>query len=118
MTEAEWMACESPEGMLRLLGSGDSERKLLLYSVACCRAGNVPDPYDVAILEATERHVDGSGSEEDIVRAGLCYDSDHIPAHRISSYFELKRVGGAQPPGIRCAAAVSWLARWASTSEE
>ena len=36
MTEAEWLACETPERMLAYLRGRASERKLRLFAVACC----------------------------------------------------------------------------------
>jgi hypothetical protein len=37
MTEAEWLACESPPKMLAYLGLKVSDRKLRLFAAACCR---------------------------------------------------------------------------------
>jgi hypothetical protein len=36
MTEAEWICCQDPQKMLEFLGGHASERKLLLFGVACC----------------------------------------------------------------------------------
>jgi hypothetical protein len=39
MTEAEWLACESPTSLLEFVeGSSLSTRKLPLFACACCRA--------------------------------------------------------------------------------
>jgi hypothetical protein len=37
MTEAEWLVCEKPQKMLRFLARNVSDRKLRLFSCACCR---------------------------------------------------------------------------------
>ena len=37
MTEAEWLACDDPDPLLNLLGSGVGDRKRRLFAVACCR---------------------------------------------------------------------------------
>ena len=37
VTEAEWLACTEPQKMLEFLRSRDSDRKLRLFAVGCCR---------------------------------------------------------------------------------
>ena len=37
MTEQEWLTCTDPGQMLAFLGDETSDRKLLLFAVACCR---------------------------------------------------------------------------------
>jgi hypothetical protein len=37
MTEAQWLACDNPAQMLKLVRDGTSERRLRLFACACCR---------------------------------------------------------------------------------
>jgi hypothetical protein len=37
MTEQQWLVCEEPQKLLRFLAGKVSDRKLRLYSCACCR---------------------------------------------------------------------------------
>src|SRR5215475_3488791 len=63
MTEAEWLACDDPERILALLRGRDSERKLLLFAVACCRrawrALQAGDERACPVVEIAERYADG-----------------------------------------------------------
>lgn len=61
MTEAEWLASETPEPMLKLLEGKASERKLRLFAVACCRAiwDLMDDPRSRNVLDRIQEYVDG-----------------------------------------------------------
>src|SRR4051812_43505730 len=66
MTEAEWLACQGTQKMLRFIGTGASQRKLRLFAVACyrCSLGKVGKlrPIDVElnrVLVKAERMADG-----------------------------------------------------------
>ena len=37
MTEAEWLACTDPLGMVNFIGDQAGDRKLRLFQAACCR---------------------------------------------------------------------------------
>jgi hypothetical protein len=59
MTEAEWLACTDPEPMLKFLKGKASDRKLRLFTCACCRrASNVLDEHIQTAVELAERNVD------------------------------------------------------------
>lgn len=51
MTEEEWLACEDPEELLQNLPGNPSQRKYLLFGVACCRY--CPDAMSVAVWDFT-----------------------------------------------------------------
>jgi hypothetical protein len=61
MTEAEWLACEEPQKLLGLLRSRASERKLRLFTVACCRLvwHLLIDEGSRLAVEVAECHADG-----------------------------------------------------------
>jgi hypothetical protein len=69
MTEAEWLACDKPELMLKHLRSGVSDRKRRLFACACCRKvwRLLPDGYSRAGLEDAERFADGKIGRERMV---------------------------------------------------
>jgi hypothetical protein len=75
MTEAEWLACPSPEQMLRFVWATASDRNLRLFAVACARrvshlSPGEPGPWasqrPVRRLETAERFADGVGSVEEL----------------------------------------------------
>ena len=94
MNEAEWLNSHDPRAMLQDVGNTASERMLLLFCVACCRAIGAPHPdRDGPIIEAVERYADGIGSEAEVIRAVRAYDSDYCLAHRIAQFFEIRGHG-------------------------
>lgn len=62
MTEAEWLACDSPERMLEFLRGTARERKLRLFACGCCRRvwHLLTDADSRAAAEAAERFADGA----------------------------------------------------------
>jgi hypothetical protein len=56
MTEAEWLACETPDLMLDHIQNQVSARKRRLFALACCRriASLLPDEHIRAELETVE----------------------------------------------------------------
>ncbi len=69
MTEAEWLACESPERMLKFLRDGNaSDRKLRLFSCGCYR--QVPfcleEEATRSALETAERFADALATPEEL----------------------------------------------------
>ena len=65
MTEAEWLACTDPQDMLRHLRRRASDRKLRLFTVACCRRiwYLLPDERSIRAVEIGERYAEGKVSE-------------------------------------------------------
>jgi hypothetical protein len=77
VTEEEWLACENPTPMLLYLDSIGlgSERKLRLFSVACCRRllSKVPvRPQSERAVEVAEHFADGLASDAEL-RHFCCY---------------------------------------------
>jgi hypothetical protein len=77
MTEAEWLACEDPLELLRVLLKQNhhrrkaGRRKLRLVGCAGCRRGwaDMTDPRSRAALEFAERWADGGARDEDAAAA-------------------------------------------------
>jgi len=75
MTEAEWLACEDPQAMLELLRSKVSDRKLRLFTVACCRTFLGSD-----LLRIMERFADGVAAPDEFGRDWFsAWDKLHMP---------------------------------------
>lgn len=83
MTEKEWLACAEPKRMLEFLWGKTSDRKLRLYTAACCRRTRHMLPEDATRngVEVIERYADGrlSSSTMDKLRRQL------TKAHKIDS---------------------------------
>ena len=61
MTEAEWLACNSPPRMLEFLRGRAGDRKVRLFAVACCRhiLHLLTDDRNRIVIEVAERYADG-----------------------------------------------------------
>jgi hypothetical protein len=72
VTEAEWLTCDDPDGMLQLAGQGMSERKRLLLACACCRRiwPLITDERSRRAVETAERYLEGQASEQNWKLAG------------------------------------------------
>jgi hypothetical protein len=79
MTEAEWLACEDPEPMLRHLRAtgvprrNGGRRKLRLFGCACVRRKwkRATDPRSRALVVAAERYADGLAEADELATAEL-----------------------------------------------
>jgi len=70
MTEAEWLACEDPQKLLNFLPRNASERKVPLFSVACCRRIWLSlDPECQTAVDSAERYIDGLASVGEVARS-------------------------------------------------
>jgi hypothetical protein len=100
MTESEWLNADEPEPMLRQVRGTASERKLRLFSCACCRRiwRLLVNPWSRWAVETMERVVDGLASRQERMlaesRAGVLLRScnDRAP--------ESVRISGAAVHGV------------------
>lgn len=80
MTEAEWQNCEDAQKMLEWLRESGkaSERKLRLFSVACCRGvwSLLATWATRRAVEVAERYADGAAGEEELASEAYGLRSD------------------------------------------
>ena len=63
MTEADWLACGDPLPMLEYVRRNVSDRKLRLFSVACCRlVWPLLEQIGRQTVEFTEQYADGQAT--------------------------------------------------------
>jgi hypothetical protein len=79
MTEAEWLACEDPEPMLAFLRGKASDRKLRLFSIACCRrVWDWLGEESQRALDVMERYLDGNATAAEHRQAAKGAQQDWI----------------------------------------
>jgi hypothetical protein len=71
VTDEQWVACTDPTAMCRCVENRASERKLILFAVACCRRvwHLMTDPRHAALVEVAEQVADGLATDEDFEAA-------------------------------------------------
>jgi hypothetical protein len=78
VTEAEWLACNETDGMLRFIHWEASDRKKRLFAVACCRSiwPLLTDEGHRKGVEVAERFADGEATSEELDAAwAVCQDT-------------------------------------------
>jgi hypothetical protein len=77
VTEAEWLVATDPESMLECVEGKASERKLRLFTVACCRrVWPNTGKHGRRAVEVAERYADGQTTERELK------DAEHVASHR------------------------------------
>jgi hypothetical protein len=77
MTEAEWLACNKPERMMKRFYPRPSSRKYRLFACACCRhswkvSPPTPSPLAVRAVEVAELFADGLAVETELNDCRTC----------------------------------------------
>jgi hypothetical protein len=85
MTEADWLACDDPDPMVRALAAERYQRQLRLFAVACVRRiwTLLPDGCRAAV-EASERFADGMITASELAAAVAAADPEAqaaLPGH-------------------------------------
>jgi hypothetical protein len=74
MTEQEWLECTDPQGMLEFLQGKASDRKVGLFSQACCESALAltDDPLCWNLIEIAERFADDQATVSELQEARQC----------------------------------------------
>ncbi len=89
MTEAEWLACDDPARMLRYCGERASDRKLRLFSCACCRRGMqfIEDVRLRDAIETIENIADRVRDRRKSKVGKVCQELANLSPNQRHSYF-------------------------------
>lgn len=118
MTEAEWLACDDPDTLLKKARFRNFKRKSRLFAVACCRCiwTHIADVRSRHAVEVAERHADAMATDEELITAA----GEARTAHR-EMFAVLGKVGStlewaaeyvADANPLHAAKTVIWMVRW------
>jgi hypothetical protein len=120
MDEEEWLAATDPMLMLDSIPHPASERKAVLFAVACCRAILTDHrEWREHIILAVEKYVDGLATAAEVIDASRNYNanSDASPVVRLAMMFELpqgSRVGAL----AACVGSVAHVASFSASDSD
>lgn len=125
MTQAEWLTCCFPPGMVEAVRNDTSIRKLRLFACACCRAVDDlrADPRYAAAIETAERFADGGATATELAEARTearraSREAFRAAPNHPASYRLLAPGDAASPSAFDAAFTGSLDAGWPLSDEE
>ena len=100
MTEAEWLACKDPKKCLEFLRDKVSDRKLRLFTVACCRYiwNLMPNEPSKEAVKVAERFADGIAGPQELLNASRAIEATLYAAEVVLETNFLAAEGLADAP--------------------
>jgi hypothetical protein len=118
MTEAEWVACDDPDVLLKKSHFRLFRRKSRLFAVACCRCTwpTFVDDRSRHAVEVAERHADGMATDEELQVARHQAAEAHAELFavlgKVGSTIEWAAEYATDLNPLHAAKTVIWMARW------
>ncbi|MBL8796303.1 MAG: hypothetical protein JNM56_20555, partial [Planctomycetia bacterium] len=89
MTEQEWLGCADPRELLRFFEGKTSDRKFMLFAVACCRSiwEMLTDERSREAIHVAERYADNLADEREIANAAkLAWEAIQASQHPLTPW--------------------------------
>ena len=122
MIEAEWLAWDSPEAMLKFIHDKVSDRKWRLFTVSFCRQHTIENVLDANVHDAIqqlERFADGEVGETELVKAIQAIRDAHrgsnLPETADGNFYTVDNIT-VIPTRAYLGIAITWPARDLATS--